>query len=67
MRCTIAYEEPIKKVVGHRVLAINRGEEEKFLTVKIVAPVDRIIQLSRENRLLLRIMQCTTPVLYSSD
>ena len=25
-----AYEEPLKKVVGHRVLAINRGEEEKF-------------------------------------
>ncbi len=39
-----AYEEPIKKVVGHRVLALNRGENEKFLTVKIAAPVERILQ-----------------------
>ncbi|MBO7333689.1 MAG: RNA-binding transcriptional accessory protein, partial [Lachnospiraceae bacterium] len=37
------YEEPLKKVLGHRTLAINRGENEKFLTVKVVAPVDRII------------------------
>ena len=39
-----AYEEPIKKVAGHRVLALNRGETEKFLTVKIVAPKERILQ-----------------------
>ena len=38
-----AYEEPIKKVVGHRVLALNRGENEKFLTVKITAPEERIL------------------------
>ena len=37
------YEEPLKKVVGHRVLALNRGEKEKMLTVKIEAPVDRIL------------------------
>ena len=32
------YEEPISKVAGHRTLAINRGENEKFLTVKVEAP-----------------------------
>ena len=39
-----AYEEPIKKAAGHRVLALNRGENEKFLTVKIIAPTERILQ-----------------------
>ncbi len=37
------YEEPLKKVAGHRVLALNRGENEKFLNVKIVAPEERIL------------------------
>ena len=41
------YEEPITKVAGHRTLAINRGENEKFLVVKIEAPVDRILQYLR--------------------
>ncbi len=36
------FEEPVKKVAGHRVLAINRGEAEKILTVKINAPRERI-------------------------
>ena len=34
------FEEPIKKLAGHRVLALNRGEKEKILTVKISAPED---------------------------
>ncbi len=38
------YSEPIKKVAGHRVLALNRGEKEKILTVKIEAPEERILQ-----------------------
>lgn len=38
------YEEPVKKVAGHRVLALNRGEAEKFLTVKVEAPAERILQ-----------------------
>lgn len=29
------FEEPVKKIAGHRILAINRGEKEKILTVKI--------------------------------
>ncbi len=38
------YEEPLKKAAGHRVLALNRGEKEKFLTVKVEAPEERILQ-----------------------
>lgn len=37
------YAEPIKKIPPHRVLAINRGEKEKLLSVKIDPPIDRII------------------------
>ena len=36
------FEEKISKSAGHRVLALNRGEKEKILTVKIVAPEERI-------------------------
>ena len=38
------FEEPVKRIAGHRVLALNRGEAEKVLTVKIEAPRDRILQ-----------------------
>ncbi len=38
------FEEPVKKVAGHRVLALNRGEAEKILTVKVNAPVERILR-----------------------
>lgn len=38
------FEEPVKKIAGHRVLALNRGEAEKVLTVKVNAPVERIIR-----------------------
>ncbi len=37
------YEEPIGKILGHRVLALDRGEKEKFLSVKITAPEDQIL------------------------
>ena len=37
------YDEALSKVAGHRTLAINRGENEKILTIKIEAPVDEII------------------------
>lgn len=37
------YSEPVFKIALHRVLAINRGEKEKFLSVKLDAPVDRIL------------------------
>ena len=38
-----SYAEPLTKAAGHRILAINRGEKEKFLTVKIEAPEERIL------------------------
>ncbi len=37
------FSEPINKLVGYRILAINRGEKEKILTVKVEAPTDDII------------------------
>lgn len=37
------FEEKISKIAGHRVLALNRGEAEKILTVKVNAPVDKIL------------------------
>ena len=38
------YEEPVKKAAGHRILALNRGEKEKFLTVKVEAPEEEILR-----------------------
>ena len=32
------FEEPVKKIAGHRILALNRAEDEKVLTVKVEAP-----------------------------
>lgn len=37
------YEEPVKKAAGHRILALNRGESEKVLTVKVAAPEEQIL------------------------
>lgn len=38
------FSEAVKKIAGYRILAINRGEKEKFLTVKIEAPEERILR-----------------------
>ncbi len=57
-----AFEEPVKKIAGHRVLALNRGEAEKVLTVKVNAPVERIIQYL-EKKTLTSDNVYTTPVL----
>ena len=38
------FEEPVSKLAGHRILALNRGEKEKFLTVKVEAPEDDILR-----------------------
>ena len=44
------FSSPVSKMTGHRTLAINRGEKEKFLTVKLEAPVDEIIgYLEKQN------------------
>ncbi len=56
------YEESIKKAAGHRVLALNRGEAEKILTVKIIAPVEQILRYL-EKKVILRENPYTTPIL----
>lgn len=57
-----AYEEPIKKVVGHRVLALNRGEAEKVLTVKVNAPEERILRFL-ETKVITKDNEFTTPII----
>lgn len=39
-----AFDEPVAKLAGHRILALNRGENEKFLTVKVEAPEDEVLR-----------------------
>ena len=56
------FEEPVKKIAGHRVLALNRGEAEKVLTVKLTAPEERILRYL-EKQLLKAENPVTTPVL----
>ena len=38
------YSEPLSRIPGHRILAVNRGEKEKFLSVRIEAPQEEIVQ-----------------------
>ena len=56
------FEEPVKRIAGHRVLALNRGEAEKVLTVKIEAPRDRILQYLAK-KLITSDNEYTTPAL----
>ena len=56
------FEEPITKLAGHRVLALNRGEKEKFLTVKIAAPEEKVLQYL-EKQTIISDNPYTTPVL----
>lgn len=56
------FSSPVSKMTGHRTLAINRGEKEKFLTVKLEAPMDEIIgYLEKQN--IVRDNKYTTDVL----
>jgi len=43
------FSEPVKKIAPHRILAINRGEKEEFLNVKVEAPTDRILNYLNNN------------------
>ncbi len=38
------FEEPVRKLAGHRILALNRGEKEKILTVKVEAPEEDVLR-----------------------
>ena len=55
-------EEPVKRCAGHRVLALNRGEKEKILTVKVDAPEETILRYL-EKQTILRDNPYTTPIL----
>ncbi len=56
------FQEPIKKLAGHRVLALNRGEDQKVLNVKIEAPEERILTYL-EKQILVGDNEYTAPVL----
>ena len=56
------FTEAVSKVAGHRVLALNRGEKEKFLSVKIEAPEEEILRYL-EKKVIRRDNPYTTPVL----
>ena len=56
------FEEPVAKAAGYRVLAINRGEKEKFITIKIAAPEERIINYL-EKHVIVKDNPNTTPLL----
>lgn len=56
------FEEPISKLAGHRVLALNRGEKEKILTVKINAPEEEILSWLKR-QVIKKGNPYTTPVL----
>lgn len=56
------FSEPLKRMAGHRVLAVNRGEKEKVLSVKVEAPEDEILTYLKK-RLIRRDNPNTTPAI----
>lgn len=56
------FSSPVNKLTGYRTLAINRGENEKFLSVKIEAPTDRILNYL-EKQIIVHDNPNTTPII----
>jgi len=56
------FEESLDKLAGHRILAVNRGENEKILTVKIIAPEERILRYL-ETKVIMRDNEFTNDIL----
>ena len=56
------YSEDISKIASHRVLAINRGEKEKFLKIKISAPEEDILSYLARHVLINKGSKPTQPV-----
>lgn len=56
------FSEPVKKAAGHRILALNRGEKEKLLTVKIVVPEEKIFRYL-EKQIITKNNEYSEPVL----
>ena len=59
------YEEPVSQIVGHRILAINRGETEKLLAVKVAAPEERILTYL-EKQIITKDNEYTTPFIQAA-
>lgn len=59
------FEEGLSKLAGHRILALNRGEAEKILTVKVEAPADDILRYL-EKKIITKDNPNTTPALKSA-
>ncbi|WP_352418345.1 Tex family protein [Proteiniborus sp.] len=59
------YKEPVKVIANHRILAINRGEKEKFLKVKVESPDDEIMDILK-SKVVTNHKAITTPYLLSS-
>ena len=59
------FSESLSKLAGHRILAISRGEKEKFLTVKIEAPTDRILSYL-DRKIITNPQAFTAPVLHEA-
>ena len=56
------FSEPVAKLAGHRILALNRGEKEKLLTVKIEAPQEEVFRYLKK-KIIRRDNPNTTPYL----
>ena len=56
------FSEPVSKLAGHRVLALNRGEAQKVLSVKVEAPGEDILRFL-EKQVITRDNENTAPVL----
>ena len=56
------FEEPVNKLAGHRILALNRGEKEKILQLKIEVPEEKVLQYM-EKKVLQGDNPYTTPIL----
>lgn len=56
------FSEPVAKMAGHRTLAVNRGENEKILTVSVEAPVERIITYLNK-QIIVHENEYTTPII----
>ncbi len=56
------FQEPASKLPGHRVMALNRGEKEKMLTVKLAAPEEEMIRYL-EKQTIIRENPYTSPIL----
>ena len=59
------FEEPVNKIAGHRVLALNRGEAEKILVVRLEAPEEQILMFLAK-KVITKENPITTPVLQAT-